>query len=444
MEATKIVVIGSSFSSACVFSSLEKYLTKVRTPIDLTLISNSNYFYSSDLLFPFLANSCFINDVCQDYRDFIFVRPGVSFLKADVVDIDFKKNLIKTSILEIPYHYLVLAPEADLLDIEEVFPDEEYFIVNNPCNVVELKKHIAKSLELSVNESDFEKKQKLLTFCVAGSTLRSIQHAMAIQSFAYDLIKSFFPEINKQQLKFFLIEQESALQIDSDLIYKNRLIYYLKTKNINVSLSSKIIKMENGVININGQKEIKTATMVFTEGNYVSRLTKKLKLPKDSCSNLLVDLYLKPQDLENVFCAGKFVKCLDLSEDINRNDIYFLNQARICAKNIISKINNNKLMPSSINNVICFSLIDKRNSIVENKGIYIDGFIGWLIFRLVYAMIGLGLKRKFNMFLRVLLDVVRLRRFYLFDLFLINEKDLISKDKQRSRKQEAKKQEAEI
>lgn len=421
MDTPKIVVIGNSYSSASVFYYLESFLPKARQPIDLLLISDKSFFYLNDLLSQYLCNSCTLGSLSSGFRDIVLLRAGVSYLQSKVQDIDFNAKLIKTPNGGINYDYLILAPSSNQDDFGALFNDDNSFQFKSLADVVKIKNHIFKSLQDAACESNPEMKKSSMTFSVIGAKERGVELVLSVSDFIYELLKKQFPELKRSLLKFNLIEEANSVSTNKDPFYNSRLFYNLNKKNVTLYLNSKVTRVEEGKITINNEKEIFSDTIIFSSLNKYSSLIRDLSLKKDSVMHGCTDLYLNADGFKNVFLIGESSRCLDLGEDIPLNISFFNKQAKICANNVLAKINNNPLKPLKFTLDIDFHSLGSKNSLVQVKGVSLDGPVVWFLHQLMYVWFQVGWKKKIKVFVNLFLVILGLADFELIDMYEINK-----------------------
>ena len=161
-----------------------------------------------------------------------------------------------------------------------------------------------------------------------------------------------------------------------------------------------------------------------TASNETSSFVEKLDLVKDEKSRAFVDLYMRAQGKENVFVIGKSSKCLDLVENIERSELFYLYQSDVCASNILCSINNNPLKTLKIKFDIDFLSLGSRNAILEFKNFCLYGIFPWFLYRLTYIWYFIGWKKKMRAFVSLLLSIVGLKDSHIFDA--IDEKSGIA------------------
>ncbi len=408
MPTPKIVVIGSSYSAAAVFNYLERSLATLREPFDLLLISNKNHYLNKDLLSQYLCNSCNLEDTCQWLRGVVFLRAGVSYLESDILNIDFQTKTISTLKGEINYQYLILAPQYDLFNEADIDKTNNAFVVKSLSDVLRLKTRILSNIEKSIIENDPEVKNSLLAFSVIGTSRDGIQLSCSISDYVNRLLKNHFPEIKKSSLKFNLIEENNVITLSREPFYNNKLFYNLNKKGVILYTNSKVTKIENNKIIINNKDEILSGTILLADLKGSSSLVRKLKSSFKSCN---VDLYMKLEDFDNVFMIGELANCLDLGEGLEKTNLFYKNQATICATNICAKINNvpMKLLKSGLQ--MDFLFLGYRNSLIEIKNICIDGMLAWFLHRLAFVFCSLSAKKKLRGFMALVCNIFGLSDF---------------------------------
>lgn len=415
MDTPKIVIVGSSYSSASVFYYLQKCLSRTREPIDLLLLTNRSYYFLENQLCHLLSNSCDLSDLSQEFREIGYHSPGVSFLETrDHIEIDFNKKIIRTKRGEINYEYLVLAPENDVVENELNTPDSNCFILKTPLDIIKLKNHIINNLQNSLYEKDNEIKKASLAFSVIGAKKAGVEIASSLTDFINNLLRHKFVEYKRSLFSINLIEEENNI-IDKEPFYNNRILYNLNKKGINLHTKSKVTKLSKNKITINSDKEIASGTIILTNNIEYSSLIRELPLEKDNELKAYIDLYMQAKGYENVYVIGEATKCLDLSEDTILTVPLLKKQAKICACNILAKINNIPPRPFTIPVSMDFISLGSRNSLLEIKGVYFDGIIAYMVHRTIFALQFPGLLKKIRTLISTILGIVGLKEYLVID-----------------------------
>lgn len=424
MDCQRIVVLGNEYSANAVFYYLEKYLIKASKPFDLLFISNKNYYFFDELLSDYLCDTLNQNEICQDLRSLYLIRPGVSYLETPELSINFASRTIKTIKGNIDYKYLVIALENNL---EEAIPKIQLtnhlncFNFATPQDVISLKKHIIENVEKASSEQEKEIKSILLTFSIIGGTSSEITLACAISDYLNNLLKKNYPELSRTLLKINLIAEKDLIVSKECPFYNSRLFYNLNKKKITIYPNSVVTQVQGSSIEINNDRYIDSGTIIFSKKPESSFLGNDLLLKKDGMAGWYTDLYLRRDGYDDVFVVGKSSQCLDLSEDIPKTIIFYNQQAKICATNVLAKINNNPLKPLKPSLEIDFFQLGYRNTLVAVKDFYFSGSIGWLFYRLVFILSFLGWKKQLRAFVALLLNIFGLTENEILNIYKTSE-----------------------
>lgn len=419
MNSQKVIIVGGGYSAVCVFNLLEKYLSKSREPVDVLFVSNKNYYFFENFLPDFLCDTVDYSDISQEFRSAVFLKPGVTFLQTKILDIDLSSKTINTPKGEITYSYLILAPENESGNLYEASNREgksNCFYFNMPTDVIRLKNHIVKNIELALNEHNIERKKALLTFSIISNGLQAIEIAFSLSDYVHNVIKEKYPEIKPSQVKVNIFEEKNVIYRTNNPYLNNKLFYFLNKKNISLFLNSIVTGIYNEKIEINNKDEIYSGTIVCPAKEASPSLIKDLKLKKDENFNASVNLFLNADGFENVFVIGPFSKCLDLGDDYAHSVLWFKNQAICCARNILAKINNNPLKAVNPPIDLEFYCLGYKSSLVMHKNVCLDGFIPWLLYRSIYISSLLGWKKKFKASVKLLLNMLGLSDNMLIDI----------------------------
>ena len=429
MEAPKVVIVGSSYSGAAVFNYLVNSLEKCRQPFDILFIADKNYYFFKPLLLQFLCNNCSLTDICHEFRSIKYLRPPITYLNSTVLNIDLKHKMIKTIMGQTSFDYLVLAPENDINETNSLFKNN-CFQVNSISEAVKLKNHIVRNLEVAASPKDHNKQKALLTISVIGANNYGIELVCSVSDLVNELMKNQYPELNKSHLKVYLIEESNTIGTYSEPLCANYLFYNLNKKGIKVLTNSKITNIDINKIEINNDKEIISGTVICSTTNNSSSLIKNLLVKKDEKFKAHVDLYLKAQGMDDVFVIGESSKCIDLSERLANNICFYNEQAKACALNIISTINNNPLKAFKPNEEIDFISLGSKNSLAKIKRFYFGGLVAWFINRLMYVFCFLSPSKKIKALAGLFANLTGFNDYVSFnELSLEEEKQLVTAGK---------------
>ena len=395
MSNSKILVVGSGFTAASVAFYIEKYLSKLRQSFDLIHLSERKYYFYPDLICDLLSNVAVFGDIVSDFRGLGIYKPGVSFIESKIISIDPEGQIVRTEQGDLSYDYLILAIDAcDFIAKDQSFEQKDIFNCITPFDVLRLKERIWKNLEKASSESKLSLRKQFLTFSIIGADANGIQIACSLADFISHLIKDKFSEIKKSQISIALLDEKGKIDLSKNRFYNARVFYNLNKRNIS-------LRSENF-----SKSSSDPGIIISSRSMLPSNVLNSLSLAKDSNSKYFVDLYLKAENYNNLFIIGEKSICLDAAEKPQSNSIYLNMQAKICADNVISMINNNPLKPLKQKLFVEFMPIGYRNCLITIKNFSFDGLFAWVLFRVIHSFTCIGIKSKINAFLKLLFSLI--------------------------------------
>ena len=393
MQNKNVLIVGNSYSTAVAFFYLQKYLDKSRIPYDIILISEQRSFFYHGLLPEFLMGQCSLDEITQEFRKIGYMRPGISLMDSRLLEIDFHNKTVETTKGTIHFDYLILAPEFD--ETKTPFPVEWHGILNvhTLLDIVNLKQHIKTVFEKAAYEKNIDIKRALLTFSIIGANQYGIEIAFALTDYILYLLNTQYYEIKKSFITINLIDEQKNINIPNSSFYSNYVHYNLNSKGIKLVLGKKIHKVEEGKISLEGEN-IFSSTIIATTTYDVSSLLKSvltLKTEKtETCQKIETDKCFLLPEKSHVYLIGETSLIPGVA---NYSIVTYHEQAKICAQNIVSEINNDPLKPFKNTTDIDTFTLGSKNSFVNLNKVRFSGFLGWIIFRLAYIFMFLGNKK---------------------------------------------------
>ena len=293
MQSKKIVIVGNSYSSATVFSFLQNHISKSRQPFDLILISDRKYYYFSNLLPDLLKGEVSISEMTELFRSIGCIRPGISFIKAKVLEIDFQGKTIETTKGSIGYDYLVLSPDNDEDSFSLQPKRSNFFKFQTPEDVIKIQNHINNVLEDASIGKNVDIKRMLLTFSIIGAKEKGVELALSISDYLTSLLSRNYPEIKNSFAAINLIDSEKSLGVEQSSFYNNYLFYDLNKKNVKIRLGLKVNEITENKIMFENGEEIASSTIIFSGRCKSSSLFKSLGVEVDDISKFENDIKLK-------------------------------------------------------------------------------------------------------------------------------------------------------
>ncbi len=389
----KILILGGGFAGIYTAKNLQK-LHLVNYEIEL--ISDNNYFIFQPLLPEVASGTIYSSDAVTPIRQML---KGIKYRNAEIENLDFtNKNVsilqgFKKSSHLISYDHLVIAlGQVSNLDIVKGLKDHS-FTMRSLEDAYDLRNHILGCLELADVTTNKELRKRLLNIVVIGGGFSGVETIGEIKEMIDRLIP-YYTSINKEDLKFHIVEHAGQLLPDMD---KNVGEYTLKKflkQNINVHLNTLLEEVTQYQVFLNNKKKISTHTVISTIGSTVSKLIKDSNLEL-KYGKIITNSFLKVDNLDNVWSVGDaaLIPNRDKKNMLYKqkkiayappNAQFAVRQGKLLARNIKNNILGNKLSEFQYSSKGSLASLGSRDGVGKIYFITIKGFLAWLIWRAFY------------------------------------------------------------
>jgi NADH dehydrogenase len=206
---------------------------------------------------------------------------GVS--KAKVVldtisTIDFANNQVKSATRSYPYDYLVLGSGAEPEFFGILGVRENSFTLWSFDDAMKLRHHINDIFEKAVSEQDRLKRQRMLTFVVAGGGFTGIEMAGELLEWRDTMCAKWL--IAKNEVRIAVVEALPNIlpMLEEDL--RDKVSWYMKQHGAELLVNTPIVGAEPGIVKLKDGSTLETGTFIWTAGVTGSSFAESLDLAK--------------------------------------------------------------------------------------------------------------------------------------------------------------------
>lgn len=270
-----IVIIGAGFSGILTAQHLEKRTSRLKN-ISITLIDKNPYFTMRTEIHAAATGRGKPENITYNLAETFADSPNVSFFVDEVTDIDFSEKVVKGTVNQYSYDYLVIAagsrpnffgiPGAE----ENTLPFWTYE------DALALKAKIKEQFQKAAAITNEEEQKKLLSFAVVGAGLTGVELAGELAEYLPLLCKEYaLPQYLTSLYEVDALAKPIANFPDSVCRTCNNLLVQAGVKLV---LNARVSGVNPGelVLNIDGKEErIEASTIVWTAGITAENVTEK-------------------------------------------------------------------------------------------------------------------------------------------------------------------------
>lgn len=383
-----VVIVGSGFGG------LEAARALKHIPVQVTVIDRRNYHLFQPLLYQVATAALSPADISSPIRGILHKQSEVNVLLAEVTGVDRERQLVWMSERSLSYDYLIIATGAH----ENYFGHPEWRKLAPGLKSIEdaiaIRRELLLAFEAAEMESDFARRQELLTFVLVGAGPTGVEMAGAIAELAHRALAADFHTINPRSARIILVESGPKILSSFPEKLGRKAQEELTRLGVEVRVGQAVEMIEDEVVTIAG-KPLRTPNVIWTAGVAASPAGKWLGVEVDRVGRVLVLDDLSIPGASNVFVIGDTAHKEQQGKVLPGVAPVAMQQGRYVAALIRDRMAGKKLS-------LPFKYVDKGNlatvgrafGIVDMKGLQVYGFLAWVIWLTVHIFYLIGFRNR--------------------------------------------------
>jgi NADH dehydrogenase len=365
-ERKRIIILGGGYAGVAAAKHLVKKVGKNRN-IEITLIDRNRYQTLMTELHEVAGGRVEQGAVQVSFAKIFGGRP-IALVQDDIETIDFKNQIIVSPKAKYPYDYLLLGVGGEPEDFGTPGIAKHAFTLWSLDDALKLREHIERMFFLASTELDQQKRRELLRFVVAGAGFTGVEMLGELLDWKSVLARKYF--VDESEVSLLLVEAVDKILPILPESLQRKAQRYIEKRGAEVLLGSKITKAAADSFVINGEKEIRTHTLIWTCGIHGCEFAGNLQLTKGRCANkqcsfastqgtcgerecqfaeggtyvngkrgrLLANSYMQSADYPNVYIAGDVLWYLENEKVLPQIVETAIQTGECAAHNIIADI----------------------------------------------------------------------------------------------------------
>jgi len=271
-----ILILGGGYGGIEAARKLAKQYKK-RDDITITLIDKHPFHTLMTELHEVAGHRVGPDSVRVSYAK-VFGASKVKVVLDTISSVDFEKKQAKSANRTYDYDYLVLGSgaEPEFFGIPGI--KENSFTLWSFDDAMKLRYHIDDIFEKAVAEPNRVKRQKMLTFVVAGGGFTGIEMAGELLEWRDAMCAKWI--IAKNEVRITVVEALPNIlpMLEEDL--RDKVAWYMKQHGVELLTSTPIVGAEPGVVKLKDGSSLETSTFIWTAGVTGCKFAETLDLAK--------------------------------------------------------------------------------------------------------------------------------------------------------------------
>jgi NADH dehydrogenase len=257
-----ILIIGGGYGGIAAAKKLAKNYKNNNT-VTITLIDRHPFHTLMTELHEVAGHRVEPDSVRVPYAK-IFGASKVKVALDTVVSVDFEKKQARSATRTYAYDYLILGSgaEPEFFGIPGI--KENSFTLWSFDDAMKLRYHIDDIFEKAAAEQERIKRQKMLTFVVAGGGFTGIEMAGELLEWRDVMCAKWL--IPKNEVRVIVVEALPNIlpMLEEDL--REKVVYYMKQHGAELLVNTAIVGGEPGVVKLKDGSVLETGTFIWTAG----------------------------------------------------------------------------------------------------------------------------------------------------------------------------------
>ena len=390
-DKQRVVIVGGGLGGLELASKL------VDNDFQVVLIDKNNYHQFPPLIYQVASAGLEPSSISFPFRRIFQGKDDFFFRMAKVEAVDASNKMIKTSVGDVHYDYLVLAAGAKT----NYFGNKEIEATTLPMKTVgeamRLRNTILHNLERAETEEDPARKQALMNIVVVGGGASGVEIAGAVAEMKKNILERDYPDLEASQMHIYLVNAGDRLLAAMDPASSARAERDLKELHVHIRQPQFATEYKDGILKTSAGLEIPAETVIWVSGVCANTIE---GLPKESIGHagrILTDRFCRVKGLQDVYAIGD-QSLIEGDKDYPLGHPQLaqvaLQQAKCVAQNLKKQLQGKEEEPFKYRNLGVMATIGRNHAVAEINGKKFGGFPAWLLWLVVHLRSILGVKNK--------------------------------------------------
>jgi NADH dehydrogenase len=408
-----ILILGAGFGGICT----AKYLLKLTSKIPdtkITILDRNTYHFFTPFLHEVATASIHSDHIKRPLRK-LFGEDKVEFHQGEINTVDLTNKSVEIctncskcdnspkydrfTYINTPdfvserrqtfqYDYLVMAmgSQPDFFGITGA--DKYSYTLSSIKKAEDIKARILECFELANHTNNLQLKKELLTFVVIGAGATGTEYIVELYDLCKNVLARDFEFVNfDRDCRIILVEAKDQILPNMDPYLVKYARKHLQEMKIEIMTSTKVTKMTDCSIELNGNTSIPTHNVLWAAGVKANNLVAGLPLEKNPDGRLKVNSFLQVTDKPEIFALGDNAYFVSKEEEhpLTQTAQVAVQESKIVAMNILKHFKKEQLQPFK------YVFLGSTVSLGERKGVAnligrfeLKGFAAWFSWKLTY------------------------------------------------------------
>ena len=420
MEKEKIIVIG------CGFGGLQFVKNLKRNIYDILIIDKVNHHQFQPLFYQVATSQIEPATISFPLRKIFQKRDDVRIRLATVDSLDNKEKVVKTSIGDFPYDFLIIATGAKTNYFGNKEIEENSLSLKSTYKAMSIRNKTLMNFEKLLYEKD---KGGLYNIVIVGGGATGVELAGAYAELKKDILPKDYPNILAHKVNVYLLEGSNHTLSAMSPYAQKYSEKYLRELGVIVRTGVFVKRYDGKTVTLNNGDTITSKNVIWSagvRGNPIEGIPENLILPS---GRIRVNRLNRVESLDDVFAIGDvaYMETVKYPKGHPQVANVAIAQAKNLAKNLnrMLRDKDSKLKQYEYRNLGTMATVGRNKAVVDLPFAKFRGRFAWLIWMSLHLMLILSVRNKLVIFINWAWNYITKNSS--LRLILIDEKDTLDK-----------------
>ena len=387
----RVIIVGGGFGGLKLANELKD------SGFQVVLVDKNNYHQFLPLIYQVASAGMEPSSIAFPFRKLFQKRKDFYFRLAEVRAIIPEKNMIQTSIGKVNFDYIVFAAGATSNFFGNKYIEEVAIPMKSVSEAMGLRNALLSNYERAMTCADENEKRELLNVVIVGGGASGVEIAGAISEMKKFVIPKDYPEMQKHELRIYLIEASRRLLPGFSEKSSNNAFDSLRSMGVDVLLNEMVVDYKNNKVILKSNMEIPTRSFIWVSGVTAETIGNMPSSVIGRGNRIQVDEFNRVQGFQNIFAIGD--QCIQTTDERFPQGHPLLaqpaiQQGALLAKNLKRLEKGKEMRPFKYKDLGSMATIGRNKAVAEIAGLKFRGWFAWMMWLFVHLRSILGIRNK--------------------------------------------------
>ena len=390
----RIIIVGAGFAGLTLAEDLEN------TDYEIYLIDKHNYHQFQPLMYQVATARLEPSSISFPLRKVFQGSKNVKIRIADVVGVDPENKILKTSIDDFSYDYLVFAFGCKTNYFGNKNLEKLAFPMKSVPEAIQLRNRILETFEDAVSTKT-DDLQYLLNFVIVGGGPTGVELAGALAEMKKNVLPKDYPDKDFSKLTIYLLEGSpyvlNPMSDESRKVSRK----YLEQLGVIVMTDTIVENYDGHTVHLKGGESIDAKNVIWAAGVVGNTVEGMPEASITRGSRFITNRFSEVQGVDSIFAIGD-IAYMTTPKYLNGHPqvASVANEhAAVLAKNFKLMLKNKPRKEFEYHDKGSMATVGKRKAVVDLPSFSFQGRLAWFTWMFVHLMLILSVRNKLSIFI---------------------------------------------